>query len=101
MNLIHIESRPSKPDKRKYEFFVHCRAEKKEQITDTIEKLKESAQYLHVLNKTNDDLSDSGDLNFGDLNSNLKKWESNKFLSLKFHGFPVRLKILINLPTAF
>lgn len=59
VNLIHIESRPSKPDKRKYEFFVHCKAEKKEQITDTIENLKESAQYLHVLNKTNDDLGDS------------------------------------------
>lgn len=73
VNLVHIESRPSKPDKRKYEFFVHCRAEKKEQIADTIEKLKESAQYLHVLNKTNDDLSDSGDLNFADLNLNLKK----------------------------
>jgi prephenate dehydratase len=69
VNLIHIESRPSKPDKRKYEFFVHCKAEKKEQITDTIENLKESAQYLHVLNKTNDDLGDSGDFHFLNINS--------------------------------
>lgn len=61
VNLIHIESRPSKSEKGRYEFFVDCKAEKKEQILVTIEKLKEKATYLHILNKQNslDDFDNS------------------------------------------
>lgn len=60
--MIHIESRPSKSEKGRYEFFVDCKAEKKEQILVTIEKLKEKATYLHILNKQNslDDFDNSG-----------------------------------------
>ena len=51
INLTHIESRPCKADKRKYEFFVDCSAESSDVILEAIEKLKMNSSYLHILNK--------------------------------------------------
>jgi phenylalanine-4-hydroxylase len=56
VNLIHIESRPSKNDKSRYEFYVDCKAQSRERILDAVEKLKEKADYLHLLNKQTDDV---------------------------------------------
>lgn len=52
VNLIHIESRLSKNDKGKYEFFVDCKSKDKDNLQSTIEKLKEKASYLHVFDKS-------------------------------------------------
>lgn len=52
VNLIHIESRLSKNDKGKYEFFVDCKSKDKDSLQATIEKLKEKASYLHVFDKS-------------------------------------------------
>ena len=51
VNLSHIESRLSKSDKAKYEFYVDCKAETKEKLQKVIDQLREKATYLHVLNK--------------------------------------------------
>lgn len=52
VNLVHIESRLSKEDKTRYEFFVECKAETKEQIRSAVESLRETVAYLHILSKT-------------------------------------------------
>ena len=41
VNLIHIESRPSKTEKGRYEFYVDCKAATREILMEAIEKLKE------------------------------------------------------------
>lgn len=51
VNLSHIESRLSKSDKAKYEFYVDCKADSKTTLHNAIEKLKERTTYMHVLNK--------------------------------------------------
>ena len=56
VNLSHIESRLSKSDKAKYEFYVDCRAESKDVIEAAIEKLKDRTTYLHVLNREGDEV---------------------------------------------
>jgi prephenate dehydratase len=57
--LIHIESRPCKIEKGRYEFYVDCKAATKEILMETIEKLKEKALYLHILSKDGLDNSSS------------------------------------------
>lgn len=49
VNLIHIESRPSHSEKGRYEFYVHCKAQTKDVILTTVEELKVSSTYLHIL----------------------------------------------------
>lgn len=49
VNLIHIESRPSQNEKGRYEFYVTCKAQTKEIILNTIEELKKSTTFLHIL----------------------------------------------------
>lgn len=51
VNLIHIESRPSKTEKGRYEFYVDCKAATREILMEAIEKLKEKATYLHILSR--------------------------------------------------
>ncbi len=51
VNLIHIESRPSKTEKGRYEFYVDCKAQTKEILLSTIEQLKVKAIYLHILSR--------------------------------------------------
>lgn len=51
VNLNHIESRLSKSDKAKYEFFVDCKTDSQENMHRIIESLKSRSTYLHVLNK--------------------------------------------------
>ncbi len=53
MNLVHIESRLSKSEKGRYEFYVDCKAKTNEQILTLIEQLKEKSTYLHIFNKQN------------------------------------------------
>jgi phenylalanine-4-hydroxylase len=53
VNLIHIESRPSKMEKGRYEFYVDCKAQTREILLNTIEQLKEKAVYLHILSREN------------------------------------------------
>ena len=62
VNLIHIESRPSQNEKGRYEFYVHCKAETKDIILQTVEELRESSTYLHILSvdAKHDDISGSG-----------------------------------------
>ena len=62
VNLVHIESRSSKIEKGRYEFYVDCKAQTKEILLETIEKLKEQSTYLHILSKdaNNDNVVDSG-----------------------------------------
>ena len=60
VNLNHIESRPSKNDKGRYEFYVDCKAQSREHILAAVEKLKEKATYLHLLNKQGDDVEMKG-----------------------------------------
>lgn len=62
MNLIHIESRPSKIDKGRYEFYVDCKAENRDVILKTIEQLKAKSTYLHILSvdNENDNVQESG-----------------------------------------
>ena len=57
--MIHIESRPCKIEKGRYEFYVDCKAETKEILMQAIEKLKEKALYLHILSKESLDNSPS------------------------------------------
>lgn len=61
VNLIHIESRPSKIDKGRYEFYVDCKAKTKETIFHTIEELKKNSTYLHILSTDfqNDNVNES------------------------------------------
>ena len=51
--MVHIESRLSKSEKHRYEFYVDCKAKTKEQLLKAIEKLKEKSTYLHMFNKQN------------------------------------------------
>ena len=57
--MIHIESRPCKTEKGRYEFYVDCKAATKEILMETIGKLKEKALYLHILSKDGLDNSSS------------------------------------------
>lgn len=50
VNLEHIESRPSKGEVGKYEFYCHCKSRQKESILEAIEKLRPKTCYLHILN---------------------------------------------------
>ena len=52
VNLVYIESRPSKTDKGRVEFYVDCKAQTRETILATIEKLREKAVYLHILSRS-------------------------------------------------
>jgi len=61
VNLVHIESRLSKSEKSRYEFFIDCKAQTREQILAAIEQLKEKSVYLHILNKsTESEYNESG-----------------------------------------
>jgi len=51
INLNHIESRQSKTEKSKFEFYVDCRAQTKDLMEGMIAKLRSSTAYCHVLNK--------------------------------------------------
>ncbi|CAF0880717.1 unnamed protein product [Brachionus calyciflorus] len=55
VNLVHIESRLSKDDKGKYEFYVDCKAKDKDDLLNTIEKLKDKAAYLQIFDKSTTD----------------------------------------------
>lgn len=54
VNLIHIESRPSKIDKGRYEFYVDCKAENRDVILKCVEQLKAKSTYLHILSVDNE-----------------------------------------------
>ncbi len=62
VNLIHIESRPSKTEKGRYEFIVDCKAESQEKLLETVEQLKTISTYLHILSleAENDGVKESG-----------------------------------------
>ena len=99
VNLIHIESRPSKIDKGRYEFYVDCKAENRDVILKCVEQLKAKSTYLHILSvdNENDNVKESGKFN-------LKINSINNliyYLILQFHGFHVKFVILINLPIEF
>ncbi len=61
VNLVHIESRPSKIDKGRYEFYVDCKANTKEELKDLTEELRMKSTYLHILSGDfkNDDVTES------------------------------------------
>jgi phenylalanine-4-hydroxylase len=50
VNLAHIESRPSKFENGKYEFYVHCKSKTEQQIVDAVNELRNDVSYLHILN---------------------------------------------------
>lgn len=49
VNLVHIESRPSKIEKGRYEFYVDCKANSSAELTQLMEELKNKCTYLHIL----------------------------------------------------
>ena len=49
INLLHIESRPNKSEKGKYEFFVTCSGDKPDVMRLAIEQLSSLTDYMHVL----------------------------------------------------
>ena len=56
INLSHIESRLSKSDKAKYEFFVDCKTDSQANVNRIIDSLKSITTYLHVLNKDSNEV---------------------------------------------
>ena len=61
MNLIHIESRPSKQAHGDYDFFVSC-DNTKGGLKKAIEALKEKAKFLHILSRNVDDTTNNDDV---------------------------------------
>jgi len=61
VNLKHIESRPSKEEKGRYEFYVDCKGETKEKLLETIELIREKSTYLHILSRDQQNEKDSID----------------------------------------
>lgn len=61
VNLSHLESRPSKIERGRYEFYVDCKAQSKEVLLRTIAILKTQTTYLHILSgdSPNDDVKES------------------------------------------
>lgn len=51
VNLIHIESRPSKQNKGDYDFFVGC-DDTKGGLKEAIDDMKKHASHLHVLSRS-------------------------------------------------
>lgn len=58
INLTHIESRPNKNDKDKYEFFVTCDAQNKLAVAKALAQLKAESEDLHILSRHVDSTSD-------------------------------------------
>ena len=50
MNLIHLESRPSKQSKGDYDFFVNC-DNTKGGLQEAIEILKKKTKFFHLLSR--------------------------------------------------
>lgn len=49
INLSHLESRPNRTEKGKYEFYVNCVPKNHEHIKNALEQLAKHTDYLHML----------------------------------------------------